>query len=614
MWLHEIDLTNDLQDVANSGSPVQLAGTVNASDNADDEIGTTVQFKAFEASQRSALLEVRNSYATPNPVIYFSSGSGVNEAYNASGAPTQYHGWVFAYTVTGSSNQLSIVSGYPFATTTEGASGNTGTPACAQDCGYDEGTQQGYNCVPNGYQNSPNWCGHGAGVWMSSRGPASNTLGTGSSQVAYTYFGSGNGGFQTNGQNFGQSIFDFRLSQSAGADSAPYQSYTPHGGPAGCGPTGTLCKPALQPALGNACPNEQNSVCQYTVETTNENDWDMSTSGILLFDDLGGNNRLVTIDKAGYGHLLFQGQLCGSSGCSGQEFVQGDTQDWVFGSLAGSASTTAPSQFCDQLGTNEASNCYRTTSLAFYNDTLYFWPYNQDLTALQLSLLSTQHSGAGTLTTSTVGGVVQANGTSTNFTSTVIPGDFLIVNNCTPSLNFSQNTCPFILSVQSDTQLYLSFDPHVTTAASWSYSGYFVQPEYDSRPSSGKVLYPGGSVLVTSNGTQSGSAIVWGAISVPTNACPNGAGALNAYDASSLNFLWSSNSLANPPLFSLTYPAFNAIAGNAGGLYALPVIVNGNVYLPTFGINTGTCNIPTPVSGVIVLCSPGTTACNGNWQ
>jgi hypothetical protein len=607
-WLHEIDLTNALQDVANSNSPVFLTGTSPALDNADNEVGTSVAFAAYEASQRSALLEVRNSYATPNPVIYFTFGSGVSENYNAQGQPTKYHGWIFAYTVTGANNQLAMVAGYPFATTIAGAAGNNDTPLCAQDCQYANTNPQGlnYNCVPQGYQNSPNWCGHGGGVWMSSRGPAANTLGTGSSQVAISYFGSGNGGFQTNGQNLSQSLFDFRLSQATGADSVPYQTYTPHGGPQGCGPTGTQCQPALQPAMGGVCPNEPNSVCQYTVETTNENDWDMATGGILLFNDLDGNPRLVTVDKAGYGHLLPQGQLCAQGDCP-QEFVQGDTGDWVFGALA--------SNFCDTLGVNEASNCHRITSMAFYNNTLYFWPYQEELIALQLALLSTQSQGAGTVSTSTSGSVVSANGSNgTNFTSTVIPGDFLIINGCTPSLNYSQNTCPVITSVQSDTLLYLSFDPHVTTPMSWYYSGYFVKPEYETHPVSDKVYYPGGSVMVTSNGTVSGSAIVWGLVSVNTNCYQEGAGALNAYNASTLGYLWSSNALSTPPLFSLTYPAFNATAGYAGGLYALPVIVNGNAYVPTFGVNSGTCTSPQTSSGIIVFCGPGTRACTGSWQ
>ncbi len=147
----------------------------------------------------------------------------------------------------------------------------------------------------------------------------------------------------------------------------------------------------------------------------------------------------------------------------------------------------------------------------------------------------------------------------------------------------------------------------------WHYSGYFIKPEYDTRPSSGAVGFPGGSVVVTSNATNSGTGIVWGLISVPTACYSSGAGALNAYDASSLSYLCSSNSLTNPPLFSNTYPAFNATAGMSAGLYALPTIANGNVYVPTFGVNSGTCASPTAASGVIVFCgNSNVTYCTTN--
>ena len=618
-YLHEIDLTNNLRDVPSSNSPLQILGTSSAADYADDydPPTQTVSFMAFEESQRPALLEVTNSYASPNPIIYVPFGSAVSEAYNTSGNPTQYHGWVFAYTVSGTNNQLSLVSGFPFSTTVTGASGNTDSPPCCQDCQYNQSNPLSPNCVPTTgvVENSPNWCGHGGGIFGSSRRPAANTIGTGSSQVAYSYFGVGNGGFQTNGQNWGQSILDFTLSQSGGAGATPYQSFTPHGGPQGCSPTGsTHCAPGLQAPLGSACPNETAGNCLYTSELTNENDWDMSTSGILLFDDLGGQHRLVTCDKAAYCHVLQQGQLCGYSGCTGQEFTAGDTGDWPFGALAANE--------CDALAISSDS-CHRVSSLALYNNTLYYWPYGEDLSSLVLSDPGTQTAGGGNLTTSTAGSIVSANGSACStgyscpctghggacFTSKVTPGDYLIVGGCSPT----GGTCPVITSVQSDTLLYLSFDPGVTMPSGWHYSGYFIKPEYDTRPSSGAVGFPGGSVVVTSNATNSGTGIVWGLISVPTACYSSGAGALNAYDASSLSYLCSSNSLTNPPLFSNTYPAFNATAGMSAGLYALPTIANGNVYVPTFGVNSGTCASPTAASGVIVFCgNSNVTYCTTN--
>jgi hypothetical protein len=106
-----------------------------------------------------------------------------------------------------------------------------------------------------------------------------------------------------------------------------------------------------------------------------------------------------------------------------------------------------------------------------------------------------------------------------------------------------------------------------------------------------------------------------GAGSVQSACYLKGAGALYAYDPGTLAKLWATVNLSPVPFFSLTYPAFNATAGNAAGLYAEPTIVNGNVYVPTFGINSSTsCSTSSPASGIIVFCGPGTTACTGTWQ
>ena len=65
-YLHELDLTNNLQEVAGSNSPVQTTGY--ATNN------SSLQFAPGSVLQRSALLEVKKA-ATPRPRTPYTSRS-----------------------------------------------------------------------------------------------------------------------------------------------------------------------------------------------------------------------------------------------------------------------------------------------------------------------------------------------------------------------------------------------------------------------------------------------------------------------------------------------------------------------------------------------------------
>jgi len=122
---------------------------------------------------------------------------------------------------------------------------------------------------------------------------------------------------------------------------------------------------------------------------------------------------------------------------------------------------------------------------------------------------------------------------------------------------FPQYGHPGRLSVKDDATLYLSFDPQVTTAMAWHYSGLFVKPDIETQPSSTNVEYPGGSAVVTSSAGTNG--IVWGAGSVQSTCYPYGAGALYACGPGTLAKLWATVDLNPVPVFSLASPAFNAM-------------------------------------------------------
>lgn len=476
-WLHEINLASG-KDV----DKVQIAGAVPGSGDG----GSTLTFAANEELQRPALLELRVPNGNPKHVIYVAYGTGVHE----DSATNPYHGWVFGYT-TGTGGVLSQV--FAFATTPTSDTGNTGSPGCDSS-------------ITNGFQNAPNWCGHGAGIWMSGRGPAGNVL----NGIGHSYFGVGNGGFQANGLNWGESVMDFQVS-AEGAASKPSGFFTPYGGV------------AVEPPL-------QNGV-SYTFQTLNENDWDQSVSGILLFDDPNGNHRAITVDKAGYGYVFDQENLGG--------FAPSDPGNlFPFGASP-------------ILCTSTAADCARIVSLAYYNNALYFWPNKAQLNALQYYNSKTNLQGQGTITSTGT----SITGIGVNFSAELIAGDTLVAGGQAVIVT---SVKPNALTVSP------AFSPNVINS-SYTYNGLFVNPIVATVPSTSTSGYPGGSLVITSNGTAAGSGVVW-AIGTAhgTTQVKHGAGTLYVYDAATLQEIWTSPD------------AFTASQG------ALPTVVNGNVYIPTY--------------------------------
>jgi hypothetical protein len=145
----------------------------------------------------------------------------------------------------------------------------------------------------------------------------------------------------------------------------------------------------------------------------------------------------------------------------------------------------------------------------------------------------------------------------------------------------------------------LTVSPGFTSALSgvtgWQYNGYFINPLQGTEPKNGVATqYPGGTVEVTSNSGTGG--VVWAVANVATaKPCPpNCTGTLYAYDANTLNLLWCTNSLSYCDNSTAFVPA----------TFARPTIVNGNIYVPTFGgitkAGNADCNAAEPCNGVIV--------------
>ncbi len=556
-------------------------------------------FNDTNEKQRAALLEIPNPQSGANPLVYIAFATGATED---NGAKHPYHGWLIAYTTDPSTGALVPQLGFSSTPTSCGQGGgveggtnhnqckfepNPLAPAC--DC---------YEYNTGGFQNAPNWGGQGGGCWMSGHGPAATAIGAirnGSGQPdgnVHIFLGCGNGGFQIGGSgdtlaNAGQTVMDF-LATPSGYSAVPFQSFTPDSPASGVGPPDP---PSICGGNGGAdCAGC--GPCPYTFQAMNAADWDQSTGGVVLFNDLAGNPRLVTADKAGYGYLMTAGNLCAAATpdtqCVG--FAPGDPGSWTFGA---SLNLPLPAGHSGRGCTNNDDGaCDRVTGMAFYDQNpnapayLYFWPYHERLVGLQLSDNSTTFSGQGPLTWSS------SASTTLNYT---LPGG----NACTPGLNClteqvlagdtlqfkncpcSGAECPVALSVAAGSMTVNIPPPSACAAGAaqdFSYSGYFVSPKSASTPDNIDVGFPGGAITVSAHKDNSGGyagGLVW---AVAPNAdssqlAKRGLGTLYAYTAITATSTALVHSYASTDVW-------------CSASYAVPSVANGRVFVPTAAVST----------------------------
>ena len=582
------------------------------------DVGGSINFDAAEQHQRAALLEV-------SPLIYVAFGTGTTENIES---PDPYHGWLFAYDV--SSGVLSPNPVVSFVSTQEGCGAGGGVNAKMPQCAAAGKGTPPCDCQIETvdsvrFQNVPNWGGHGGGIWMSGRGPAATAQPLSDANF-HVFLGVGNGGFQSGRQNWGESVLDFRMPvNGVNPDSEPFQFMAPQGGPKGCG-HGNACKPAVQPVAADACynfsdPKSSPAQCPYTVETMNANDWDMSVSGMLLFNDLNGVPRVLTLDKAGFGYLMTQGNLCGAPDvnqlptehCASPINPAGTVQGFAAGDPGNVFPFLATKVPCPSGPNLAAGDCDRVTSMAFYNNRLYFWPDNSGtanewLTALQLSDNVTEWPGITQLgqpaliKSSTANGATTVtfascpSGDNCAFSTQLIPGDTLTAASSPPQTG--------IVTSVTNTQITVSGFTSDVNDVTFAYRGYFVNPTQQSPqevPSPSTTGYAGGSLVVTSSAPNSSDGVVWALVSDSMTANQKRSsqilrtqGNLYAYDANpadgggtALNFLWSSAAPNCPNCQAFCTSSF-----------ALPTVVHGQVFVPTFAIN-----LPNTSSG---YCPPST--------
>ncbi|MGO4880564.1 MAG: hypothetical protein ACLP59_07055 [Bryobacteraceae bacterium] len=439
--------------------------------------------------------------------------------------------------------------------------------------------------------------------------------------TTHGYFGVGNGPFQQNTTyttlyNWGQSVLDFTAT-SAGFATSPTEYFTPNGNAAGGGQI------PVTPPEGSATP-------AYTFQGMNQNDFDMAVSGVMLYTDSSSNQWLLTFDKAGYGYLLRQANLCGDTTDEtplcfpGVSTSLGGHPGFATGDPGNAFPFAGNQAQCQNLEGDTA--CDRITSLAFDPDSstkrLYLWPSNETLTSIESS---------NNQAIEPAGATIGSNGTTicgsgTTFTTWLVPGDALIDEG---SANSGQSR--IVTGITSNTQITVNqaftnpigscttvgSNPCSCTSLpdSVGYSGWFVNPARDTS-ASGDVDYPGGSVVVTSN---SGSgAVAWGLAIVGTNTTIGGnslpAAVLAAYDAANVanGPIWcTSNSVVSscPTTSQSTFFEISENSFNSTGVsFSIPTINNGYVYIPTSGITASagsSCSPSAPCSGVIVYSGHG---------
>ena len=512
-WLHEIDLT----------------GQASGADVAGQDI-STIQIQPSSAGvsmnvpnqlQRPALLEVKVPGATPNPLIYVAFGvAGVEDSETS----YPYHGWLLGYTVE-SNGALAPTPALTFATTPTGCgvgggttqcpSGNGGAPAC--DC-----------LQPTGFQNAPNWGGLGGGIWMSGKGPASRT--DASNVRAHLRSHRERRVPDWRGGQLGRQYPGF----------PPFASRRHAHHPLGLfhairGAGRLLDHQYLCAGPAAATPAEFLRL-RYSRRRHLQ-----PYRGVLQRVRLGhgrvGNRAVRFRHERALRRDHRQGRLwlSAAAGPIGLGFTAGDPGN-IF-----------PFAALDTICTGAAHTCHRVTSLAMYNNTLYLWPYEETLKSLQFNLTPITPAGSPAIYTDSTGATVIGPGCATGscpcsggscFTHTVIPGDRLIANGC------SGSNCPVITGVSSDTQLTVSppFSKAIpqTKPVPYTYSGYFVNPVRDVNPTGSQVGYPGGSLVVTSNGIEAGTGAVWALIGDNSSQETHvGNGYAEAYDAVGLGKVWS---------------------------------------------------------------------------
>ena len=205
---------------------------------------------------------------------------------------------------------------------------------------------------------------------------------------------------------------------------------------------------------------------------------------------------------------------------------------------------------------------------------LYFWPYQERLTALPFSVPSpTGTQGTGTI--SSKGTTVYGSGT--NFLGNLIAGDMIIASG-------QSKVVTQIASGSSSLTVNSAFNTDLPPKTPYNFKGYFVNPLFDNLPPPGSLGYAGGSLVITGSGPS--NEVIWAVVAQETST--DGSQYSNQITRTP-GYLFAYNSYANG-LTKIWGSANTAGASFCASPFALPTVVNGNIYVPTYALSS-TCPV-----------------------
>lgn len=125
----------------------------------------------------------------------------------------------------------------------------------------------------------------------------------------------------------------------------------------------------------NGASSPSDSFTTSNLTTLNANDQDMGTSGQLVFQaTVAGSTKylVATMDKSGEGYVLFRTGLGG--------YLSGDTgvQSKFNGASSGANTACVGTSSNSNYGLSTPHGCDSTHNIAFYNNTLFHWPFHED--------------------------------------------------------------------------------------------------------------------------------------------------------------------------------------------------------------------------------------------
>ena len=367
-------------------------------------------FNASNELSRASLLLTHPAGEQNQTDIYISFGAGVQEigAANSGGSEWAYSGVLFGYDINYPGGppyvQFTALSSSPFYTEGCPSGTCTSTPFPSIYRGYDtNGYPQGPLCATGSGNCSPgeNWAVNGGGIWMSSKGPASDAgadiyVASGNGAFACASTGTGQTGCTTlaNVYYWGESAITFPAATSGNSMGAPADFYAPHD-------QRYVCPYGASSCSGYNMPNPPSTPgfttdknpASYQTEELSRLDMDFGVGGDVIIQ-AGGHAFSMTSDKSGFLYVLppslpaqsqSLGQFqSGDVGLTNQTYsTQTPYQVTRYPKISNGSYKTVCETINDATGLVGGNPCDEVHELAWNNNLLFVWPVNETVEVFQ---------------------------------------------------------------------------------------------------------------------------------------------------------------------------------------------------------------------------------------